>query len=341
MGDLLRFDLVICTYNNARGLAQVLDAIAAQEATADLDCRVLVVDNNCTDDTAKVVADRRKPGFPMPLESVLEATQGLTPARVCGVRNTTGDWIAFIDDDCVLDVDWLAQASAFARAHPQCGGFGGRVILHWESGPPPAWFRAYGWAFAETDAGDCAFVRGWLPGAGMVLRRGALLESGWLDQPLLHDRIGTKLVSGGDVEMGLRVAQRHEVWYHPGCRLRHQIPARRMQAEYLERLISGLGGSAHQVDMLGWQGSLAGWHAHALRAGLSHCGQALRQIARDLRRRRHPHPRIALAFTLGWARAMIGSLAMESRQRRQLLGALGRDAGGEGTRASTTTTTSR
>lgn len=135
----------------------------------------------------------------------------------------------------------------------------------------------------------------------------------------------------------MRVAQRHEVWYHPGCRLQHQIPARRTQPEYLERLIRGLGGSAHQVAMLGWPGSLAGWHAHALRTGLGYCGQALRQIAGDLRRRRHPHPRIAFAFTLGWARAMVASLTMESAERRQLLGALGRHAGGEGTGVSNAT----
>lgn len=325
MADPLRLDLIICTYNNARGLVQVLDAIAAQQAVEGLECRLLVVDNNCTDDTAQVVTHRRQHGFPMPLERIREPTQGLTPARLCGVRSTSGDWVAFIDDDCVLDPDWLAQAAAFARSHPHCGGFGGRVILHWESGPPPQWFRAYGWAFAETDAGDSAFVRGWLPGAGMVLRRAALVESGWLERPLLHDRIGANLVSGGDVEMGLRVARRHEVWYHPGCRLRHQIPARRTQPEYLDRLVSGLGASAHQVGMLGWQGSPEGWYAHAVRTALSHFGQALRQIARDLRRRRHPHPQIALAFALGWTRAMIGSLRMESRERRRLLGALTRD----------------
>jgi hypothetical protein len=35
-----------------------------------------------------------------------------------------------------------------------------------------------------------------LADAGMVLRRSALIESGWLDRPLVADRVGNQLVSG-------------------------------------------------------------------------------------------------------------------------------------------------
>jgi len=68
---------------------------------------------------------------------VSETKQGKTPACLCGVKNSTGNWIAFVDDDCLLAENWVEEAARFALVHPDCGAFGGRVILDWEL-PLPA-----------------------------------------------------------------------------------------------------------------------------------------------------------------------------------------------------------
>ena len=44
-----------------------------------------------------------------------------------------------------------------------------------------------------------------LVGAGMVVRRAAPAECGWVERPLLADRIDKRLVSGGDVEIAQRI----------------------------------------------------------------------------------------------------------------------------------------
>lgn len=93
----------------------------------------------------------------------------------------------------------------FARSQPSCGGFGGRVVPTYATDPPP-FLAGYGWVFAEQDLGDAAIPVDCLVGAGMVLNRRALEESGWPDEPYFDDRKGSKLVSGGDVEIALRVA---------------------------------------------------------------------------------------------------------------------------------------
>ena len=73
----------------------------------------------------------------------------------------------------------------------------------------------------------------------MVLRRSALIESGWLDRPLVADRVGKSLVSGGDVELAQRVrAAGYELWFAPGAVLQHRIPASRMSRRYLFRIVS-------------------------------------------------------------------------------------------------------
>ena len=116
--------VVICTYDNAAMLDRVLAALASQTAARE-QWDVLVVDNNSGAETHDVLerhrANARVPG----LRVVVEPIQGLTPARLRGVRETTAPWIAFVDDDCVLDEGWIDRALAFSRSHAECGGFGG------------------------------------------------------------------------------------------------------------------------------------------------------------------------------------------------------------------------
>src|SRR5690606_18876290 len=225
--DAVTLDVVICTYDNARMLDRALAALARQEAPEAARWSVLVVDNNCTDDTAAVVEAHRAAGAVPGLRRVVEPEQGLTPARLCGVRHTAGDWVAFVDDDCLLREDWVRRAAAFAAAHPACGAFGGRVVLDWEA-PPPSFVRRHGYAFAEQDHGEAAREVTYLVGAGLVVRRAALEACGWTRRQYLGDRVGRRLVSGGDVEITLRIhGAGFPLWYHPDCVLRHVIPASR------------------------------------------------------------------------------------------------------------------
>lgn len=323
MSEHVTIDVVVCTYNNAALLERTLAALAAQRWAAPVDWRVVVVDNNCTDRTPEVVAARAR-DFPVPLERVAEPVQGLNAARLRGVRHGRGAWIAFVDDDCLLAPDWIDAAARFASAHPRCGAFGGAVLLAWEA-PPPAYALDHRYAFAETDLGPQAHRRDWLAGAGMVLRRGALEATGWLERQFLEDRIGTRLVSGGDVELGLRIAAQAEVWYVPQCRLHHVIPARRTRRAYLRRLVFGLGASAHGVELLTWAGTPAQWRRHARRRLVQLTAPALRRVAGDLRHRRPSlDPPLTLAFAAGWAAQWLrtGGTALRAR-----LGALRPPAG--------------
>ncbi|HEV7524126.1 MAG TPA: glycosyltransferase [Acidimicrobiia bacterium] len=251
-------DVVICTYDNPELLDRVLSALGAQER-ADGGWRVTVVDNN-SPDTTRAVVERHIQSRALPeLRRVVESEQGLTPARRCGVRSTTAPWIAFVDDDCLLDERWIERALAFARAHPECGGFGGRVSPEYASGAP-ALLSRYGWAFAEQDLGEVPTTVDCLVGAGMVLHRSALEASGWIAGPYFADRVGRKLVSGGDVEIALRVAATgRALWYVPDCTLRHVIPRHRTAPRYLVRMTRGLGVSYSLAQALLAPGSPRAW----------------------------------------------------------------------------------
>lgn len=95
--------IVICTRNRCSVLDRCLSTVAGVEG---LDrAEVLVVDNGSTDETAAVI-ERWMATVPQ-LRCVYEPRPGLSHARNSGVHNATGDVLAFLDDDVLVDQGWL------------------------------------------------------------------------------------------------------------------------------------------------------------------------------------------------------------------------------------------
>ena len=315
--------LVVCTYNRAADLDRVLGFIGDQHAPG-VRWSVLVVDNNSTDGTAAVVAAHAAAGRVPGLRRVVETTQGLTPARRRGVSETDADWVAFVDDDNLLRPDWVAEVAAAVREHPSAGAVGGRVLPSWAE-PPPPYLPSFGWALAMQDHGPSPREVDGLVGAGLVVRRAALEATGWLDRPLLADRVGTRLVSGGDVEIGQRLrAAGFPLRYHPACVLDHRVPPERTGRPYVLRLLSGLGASHALTSALTWPGSEPAWRRHAWAECRRHAGWAARELAAALRRTPGHGVTPALAwasFAWGIARGTRSVRQMDAADRAALLGA--------------------
>jgi glycosyltransferase involved in cell wall biosynthesis len=317
--ERVSIDLVICTYNRASLLDRILEAISRQRIPDYVVWSVLVVDNNCTDNTYQVVEKHRKIGR-IPLGAVHEPRQGLTPARVCGYKNTTGDWIAYVDDDCLLAENWVEQAAAFALEYSDCGGFGGEVTLHWER-QPQSYVMDFTWAFAQQCHGGKVRRVQCLVGAGMVLRRAALESSGWTDRQLLGDRVGEKLDSGGDVELALRVGAQGPLFYNPNCKLKHLIPADRISFDYLKRICYSLGTSKVLGDSmlqtssyLAWLVRSSAWAFRYLANTLAHTVSVL------LGRKSAKAIAIMLRFFLGYCAGIYLLVRMPAAKREKLLG---------------------
>ncbi len=245
---------------------------------------------------------------------VLEREQGLTPARRRGVRESSAPWIAFVDDDNLLDAGWLQAIVEAIQSHPHAGAIGGRVALDWEQSPPN-FIRSFGFCFAEQEPGHVACEMSGLVGAGMVVRREALATCGWLDRPLLADRVGKRLVSGGDVEIAQRIRSvGYELWFTPQAVLRHRLPADRASLRYLLRVSHGLGQCEALVSALHWQGDLPAWYRAASRRSLKAIAQAL------LRSRGLVLALTSLSFAAGFMRGVVACIAMAPEARQALLG---------------------
>jgi glucosyl-dolichyl phosphate glucuronosyltransferase len=315
-------DIVICTYNRASCLDAVLTTLALQTCNDGTRWRVLVVDNASTDSTAEVVAAHRAKETLPELRYVFEPTLGLTAARLRGARETAAPWIAFVDDDNFLEPGWLDAIMRAIGRRGDVGGIGGTVVLDWEV-RPPAYLKEFGFCFAAQDHGAADCVVESLAGAGMVLSRRALRHSGWLDQPLVADRVGAKLTSGGDVEMAQRVrGAGYDLWFVPDAVLRHRIPASRMTRRYLFRINRELGASSAVISLLTWREDWASWRLMAQERRRDWYRLATRGIKYALRRRSNLTPAIAWAcFALGYARGVRQCESLAEGRRAKLLGA--------------------
>jgi GT2 family glycosyltransferase len=146
----------------------------------------------------------------------------------------------------------VEEAILFAKSHPKCGAFGGKVILDWEV-PPSEILLKYKSSFAAQDHGeeDMLIERSCIVGAGLVISRSAILQSGWLDKQLLSGRKGKDLTSGDDSEIIIRIRQAgYEIWYSSGCILNHYMPAKRISEKYLINLQYGFGAMTPQLTLV-------------------------------------------------------------------------------------------
>ncbi len=129
---------MICTWNRARFLDRTLRQFCRLLVPEGLNWELLIVENNCTDETPAVIqsfADR------LPIVREVEQVLGLARARNHALDVARGDLVIFTDDDVLVDEGWLAELWAAAQRWPDAAYFGGLITpLYVEE--PPRWYRA-------------------------------------------------------------------------------------------------------------------------------------------------------------------------------------------------------
>jgi succinoglycan biosynthesis protein ExoM len=105
-----RIDVCVCTYRR-RELEDTLRSIGAMTVPADTAVRIIVADN----DTAPSARERvyaLAAKLPFPIVYVHCPASNISLARNTCLENGSGDYLAFIDDDCIASKAWLAELLA-------------------------------------------------------------------------------------------------------------------------------------------------------------------------------------------------------------------------------------
>ena len=95
-----RFSIVIPCYNEADFIASTLESLTAQTFTKNYE--IIIVDNNCTDDT---VAIARRHGARV----VSAQRPGVCSARQAGTKASHGEIIISTDADTIFSPNWLSN----------------------------------------------------------------------------------------------------------------------------------------------------------------------------------------------------------------------------------------
>jgi hypothetical protein len=93
-----KVSVVVATYNGSRTLQNCLESLGRLNYDA---YEVILVDDGSTDRTPEIAKS-----FPS-ARYLRQTNQGLSAARNAGIRAATGEIVAFTDDDCRADEDWL------------------------------------------------------------------------------------------------------------------------------------------------------------------------------------------------------------------------------------------
>jgi glycosyltransferase involved in cell wall biosynthesis len=105
----MHVSICVCTYNRGYILGFCLESLTKLTIPAGCEAEILVVDNNSTDETKEVVA-RYSQRSSIPIFYFHEPEQGISAARNRAIHESHGDYIGFLDDECVVSPNWLEIA---------------------------------------------------------------------------------------------------------------------------------------------------------------------------------------------------------------------------------------
>jgi glycosyltransferase involved in cell wall biosynthesis len=232
----------ICTWNRSALLDQTLNEMHRLQIPPGIDWEILVVNNNCTDNTDEVIARHVQD---LPIRRLFEVTPGLSNARNSAIGVAQGELLLWTDDDVLVAPDWLSEYVAAARAWPASSFFGG-TIDPWFAVEPPTWIRRHMqrldtyWAVRQLGEVVRPLEPGEFPfGANVAFRTDVLRRYGF--DPGLGNK-GWGKTGGDDIDVMERMIAAGEAGVWVGtARVRHYIPAERLTARYVWRISYGQG----------------------------------------------------------------------------------------------------
>ena len=241
--------VIICTYNRAKYIGNLLESIAANDLSKD-EYEILLVDNNCTDNTNEICKAFAKAHEDVQFRYVVEPEQGLSAARNKGIKEAKGDLIVYVDDDALVDSWYLRTIVEYMNAHSEISAVGGPIIPLYEETEEPKWMTRFtkellcGYLyFGEAER---PFPGDRYPGGGNAAYRAEVFKKVGLFNTALG-RKGNGLMGSEEKDIFDKMkAQGMRFMYLPKMILHHIIPQKKLERDYFDRLTHQIGLSERQ-----------------------------------------------------------------------------------------------
>ena len=118
--DASSLTVIVPTWNGERLLRSCLKSLRLQTA----DCSVLVVDNGSTDSTQQMMGEE----FPAFGYLPLEKNFGFARAVNAGIRRSTTEFIALLNNDTEVDPHWVESGLKAFAEYPRYSFFASKML---------------------------------------------------------------------------------------------------------------------------------------------------------------------------------------------------------------------
>jgi glycosyltransferase involved in cell wall biosynthesis len=169
---------------------------------------IVIVDDGSDESLAPIVARFREQ---VNIRLIRQEKAGPAAARNCGASASQGRYVAFTDDDCEPEANWLRMLDEAVSKHPSCAVGGSTVNglsgnLFSSANQMLLQFLYDYWNFADTDA--C-----FLASSNIAFSREQLMATAGFDASFLR-------AAGEDLELCNRREQ-NRIVYVPDAQVRH------------------------------------------------------------------------------------------------------------------------
>lgn len=227
--------IIVCTYNREKILPYCLQSLNQQKFPEN-NAEILVIDNASTDNTKKIVSSFLKTSK-FKCRYILERKQGLSAAKNRGIKEATGDFIAFIDDDAVACKNWIKNlVNCFSKEEILAAG--GKTIPKFEVKPPEWLPPKYLFVLGAVDLGQKIKIVPYIAGGNSAFRKKIFQQVGFFRTDL--GRKKKSLLSGEELDLCQRISQAGgKIIYNPKAIIYHLAPKERLAKNFFcERLFN-------------------------------------------------------------------------------------------------------
>jgi GT2 family glycosyltransferase len=230
---MAELSVIVCTHKRYDLSLNCLEFLRRQTARRDR-LEIVVVDNTPVEFRQDI--DWQEHGAD---KVIFEDESGLSRARNAGIRGSTADIIAFIDDDAEAFPEWAERILHAFATRSEALVVGGKVLASYKGHRRPAWMSTKLEGYLSCiDWGDgvAPIERGqWIVGANMAFKRRVFDEYGVFNPAL--GRIGhATLLSNEEIQLMARLPG-GTVYYAGDAPVHHLIPADRTEQAWFRKRV--------------------------------------------------------------------------------------------------------
>lgn len=211
----MKLSIIIPAKNEEKNIVRCLHALARQKSDS---VEIIVVDNGSTDNTvalAKTIADKVfiKPEF------------SLSELRNFGAREASGTVFAFLDADCVVDRDWIAQIQRTLE-NQDIGCTGSTP----EAPDDGTWVERV-WSSFRTRRKHRCFAS-WINSSNFIVRKELFAQV---------NGFNAALTTCEDVDIGMRLGKVCKILFDPSIRVVHYGEPKTVKQFFFKEIWRGKG----------------------------------------------------------------------------------------------------